>query len=124
MGDFVIGERVAIYTRRAGSEGAVELSPIERETKLYWIVKGRKFRKSDGSETGDWGLWNSAPELRRLDDQQVIRAQREAHVSNAYTRVVTAQNALAKGREDRGRIAALRAELDHYQQALEASPPF
>jgi hypothetical protein len=117
MGDFVIGERAAIY-QNDYSSGRFTVAVVERDTKLYWIANGRKFRKSDGIEPGENFGWGRTTYLLPLDDKRVIEAGIAARKSAAYGQILKAQNELAKDRENVGCVEDLKAALDAYAAAL------
>lgn len=118
MGDFVIGQAAAIYWSDYG-DGRATRTTIERDTKLYWIADGRKFRKSDGVEPGSGSNWGRIKYLLPVSDPKVIQAEAAAQKAHAYGRVVNAQNHLASHREDPEAIAALRVALDAYAEVLQ-----
>lgn len=117
MTDFAIGERVAIYQNNY-AEGSFVSAVIERDTKLYWIANGRKFRKPDGLEPGSNSNWNRGQHLKHMNDPQVIKAAVAARKSAAYGQVLKAHNELAKDRENLEAIEALKASLDAYADTL------
>ena len=117
MPDFAIGERVAIY-QHDYTDGRFIQATVERDTKLYWIADGRKFRKSDGMEPGSNSNWNRGQYLLHLSDPKVIKAAATARKSAAYGQVLKAQNELAKDRENLEAIEALKATLDTYADTL------
>ena len=118
MGDFVIGQAAAIYWSDYG-DGCADRVTIERDTKLYWIADGRKFRKSDGQEPGSGNNWGRTKYLLPLNDPKVIQAETAARKASAYGLVVKAQNHLSSHREDPNAIASLRAALDAYAEVIE-----
>jgi len=117
MSDFVIGQPAAIYWSDYG-DGRAERTTIERDTKLYWIADGRKFRKTDGIEPGSGNNWGRIKYLLAINDPKVVQAEVAARKRYAYSRVVTAQDHLAAHREDSEAIAALKAALDAYAEVL------
>jgi len=116
MGGFEIGQKVAIYQAYYGGAG-VTRATVERDTKLYWIVGGRKFRKSDGIEPGR-DAWRSQARLMPLDDPRVVMEEEEARKRGAYAKVSRSFDLLGKQRENPERIAALRDALDSYAEVL------
>lgn len=117
MGDFVIGQKVAIF-RYNYSSGTVKTTTVERDTKLYWVADGRKFRKRDGVEPNSGGMWTHSTRLLSLDDERVIKAIREERRDRAYRDVCSAQNDLAREREDLSKVQALQEALSIYAQVL------
>lgn len=118
MSSFVIGQAAAIYWSDYG-DGRATRTTIERDTKLYWIADGRKFRKADGKEPGSDSNWGRAKYLLPLDDPKVIQAEAAARKSDAYGRVVKAQDHLAANRGDLEAVTALKAALDAYAEVLQ-----
>lgn len=47
---------VAVVQSRHYGKFTYQYRVIERETKLYWVVDGSKYRKSDGHQPGD-SVW-------------------------------------------------------------------
>ena len=78
MTQFEVGDDVAIWHSKFG-DTVVTRAKIERETKLYWIAGGRKFRKSDGVEPGHQGTWTVPARLRWPDEEEVLRAEANQH---------------------------------------------
>lgn len=116
--EFVIGEQVAIWQSGYGDSGNVTRATIERDTKLYWVADGRKFRKSDCREPGASGTWSRAVYLLPVDDEQVIKAETAARKRAAYGKLARAQDELFRDRENPERIEAVRAALDAYAKTL------
>lgn len=85
--DYKVGDRVALLSYAAGNcERKVRFVTIDRETKLYWIVEDYKFRKSDGTATGDYGLWVMPPELLPADHEivaETLDSQKERRLRAA-----------------------------------------
>lgn len=117
MADFVIGQAAAIYWSDYG-DGRSGRTTIERDTKLYWIADGRKFRKSDGVEPGSGHNWGRTKYLLPINDPKVIQAEAAARRMSAYGSVVKAQDYLASHRDDLDAIAKLRAALDAYAEVI------
>jgi hypothetical protein len=115
--EFVIGERSAIWQSDYG-EGIVSLTTVERDTKLYWVAGGRKFRKSDGIEPRGGSAWIRSSYLLPLDDPRVVSASIAARKSAVFSKLAQAQNDLARNRESREAIEAIRSALDAYEDAL------
>ena len=84
MTQFEVGDDVAIWGGHFGGP-TVTKAKIERETKLYWIAGGRKFRKSDGVEPGHQDTWTVPARLRRSDDEEVLRAEADQRRKRALT---------------------------------------
>ena len=84
MTQFEVGDDVAIWHSKFG-DTVVTRAKIERETKLYWIAGGRKFRKSDGVEPGHQDTWTVPAHLRRPDDEEVLRAEADQRRKRALT---------------------------------------
>lgn len=115
---FVIGEPAAIYMHDY-SEGRVHRVTVERDTKLYWIADGRKFRKSDGLEPGSTSNWGRGKYLLPLKDPKVIQALTAARKSAAFSEFADAYRELAKARESFDAIKAVRVALDAYAATIE-----
>lgn len=115
---FVIGQSAAVWQSGYG-DGAIHKVTIERDTKLYWVADGRKFRKSDGVEPGSNSGWSRARYLLPLSDPKVIRASIAARKSAAYGAVIRASEELRADRENPERIQAVRSALDAYEKALQ-----
>jgi hypothetical protein len=122
MGDFVIGQRAAIYQSDYG-EGVCITATVERDTKLYWVANGRKFRKSDGLEPGSNSNWGRSKYLLPLDDPKVFRASIAARKSVAYGRILDAQRVLGNSREDLHAIESVVAALHDYAKVIAGSKP-
>ncbi len=61
-----VGDQVAIV----GNLGVIRVAPIDRETKLYWCVGSRKFRKSDLREPSDyWAYVSIKPATQQHFDE-------------------------------------------------------
>ena len=117
MGDFAIGQPAAIYWSDYG-DGRAHRVTIERDTKLYWIADGRKFRKTDGVEPGSGSNWGRIKYLLPINDPTVIHAETAARKSTAYRHVVKAQEDLARNRDSLDAITALRSALDDYERLI------
>lgn len=78
MTQFEVGDDVAICHNHFG-DLLVNRAKIERETKLYWIAGGRRFRKQDAFEAGHQDAWSTPARLRRSDDEEVLRAEADQH---------------------------------------------
>lgn len=115
--EFDIGEAAAIWQSSYG-DGVIVKATVERDTKLYWIADGRRFRKSDGIEPGSNSGWARGKYLLPLSDPKVIAASVAARKSNAYSELCMAQNDLSRDRENPEAIEALRSALDRYADAL------
>lgn len=118
MHQFVIGETAAIWQSNY-EEGTIHKVTIERDTKLYWVADGRKFRKSDGVEPGSNSGWSRARYLLPVSDPKVIRASIAARKSAAYGGFIKASEELRGDRENPERIQAVRSALDAYEKALQ-----
>lgn len=117
MGDFVIGQPVAIYQGHY-TGGFVTRATVERETKHYWIANGRKFRKSDHIEPRPRNSWDRPTHLLELDDPRVVEAIEKFKLASAWARVMDSFHSLELGREKLERITALKQALDDYATAL------
>lgn len=117
MGDFAIGQPAAIFVHDY-ADGRVSEVTVERDTKLYWIADGRKFRKRDSLEPGSTSNWGHGKYLLPMDDPKVTRALDSARKGVAYGGVARAQEALARNREDPIAIEALKNALAQYAEAL------
>lgn len=117
MGDFVIGQKAAIYQSHF-SGGAVTLTTVERDTKLYWIAGGRKFRKKDGLEPNSTERWGRGRYLLPTDDSRVVTAITDGKKWAAFARVHDAANDLASDRENLNKLEALSEAVDAYRKIL------
>jgi len=122
MGDFVIGQRAAIYQSDYGDGGYI-IATVERDTKLYWVADGRKFRKTDGQEPGSYSNWGRGRCLLPLDDPKVTSAAIAARKSSAYGKVIDAQRVLATRREDMDAIEFVISALNDYAKVIADSKP-
>ena len=118
MAGFAIGQRVAIYQKQMVG-GTCQVVTVERDTKLYWVAAGRKFRKSDGLEPGSNSGWDRGRYLLPLDDSQVVEAIRAATARAAYGKLEAAQSELAKNRGDFDRINDVKVALEAYAETLQ-----
>lgn len=115
--EFVIGEPAVVWHSSYGG-GTIRKVTVERDTKLYWVADGRKFRKSDGIEPGSNSGWSRANYLLPMTDDRVVRASISARKPAAYAAVSAAFDGLARDRENPSRIQAARAALDAYEESL------
>lgn len=117
MDDFAIGQPVAIYWSDGG-DGCADRTTIERDTNLYWIADGRKFRKTDGLEPGSTSNWRHGKYLLPLSDPRVTTAAIAARKSRAFGNILSAQAELSKDRENLAVIEKVKAALDAYAETL------
>lgn len=62
-----VGDKVAVLTMQGY---IVEIAEIERETKLYWIVSDKKYRKNDLVEPGrGWSRCSIEPLTQKHVDE-------------------------------------------------------
>lgn len=115
--EFVIGETAAVWQRNYDA-GTIAKVTVERDTKLYWIADGRRFRKSDGIEPGSNSNWDRGKYLLPLSDPKVIAASVAARKSATYSRLCAAQDELSRDRENPAAIEALRSALDKYAETI------
>lgn len=117
MTDFVISQEVAIYQSHF-TGGSITPATVERNTKLYWIANGRKFRKVDGLEPNSRNGWDRGRYLLPLNDPRVIEVSEDNRKFQAFSAVTDAEKALAQDRENLDRIQALKDALDAYAEVL------
>ena len=70
-----VGDQVAII----GYLGVEKVSPIDRETKLYWCVDSRKFRKSDLREPSC--IWTTDLRIEQATQEHIDELKKRRLVS-------------------------------------------
>ena len=117
MTQFEVGDDVAIWGSRSG-DTVVTRSKIERETKLYWIAGGRKFRKSDGVEPGHQGTWTVPARLRWPDEEEVLRAEANQHRKRALSLLRLSMDALVMSPRSKSLAAEVIVRAQTYQSLI------
>lgn len=69
--DIKVGDKVILYSRFQDRT----VCKVERLTKNFIIVEGRKFRKKDGFEAGDCGIYVSS--IGRATEQMIAEIEEE-----------------------------------------------
>lgn len=69
--DIKVGDKVILYRRFQDRT----VCKVERLTKNFIIVEGRKFRKKDGFESGDCGIYVSS--IGRATEQVIAEIEEE-----------------------------------------------
>lgn len=69
--DIKVGDKVILYRRFQDRT----VCKVERLTKNFIIVEGRKYRKNDGFETGDCGIYVSS--IGRATEQMIAEIEEE-----------------------------------------------
>lgn len=69
--DIKVGDKVILYCRFQDRT----VCKVERLTKNFIIVEGRKFRKKDGFEAGDCGIYVSS--IGRTTEQMIAEIEEE-----------------------------------------------
>lgn len=118
MTQFEVGDDVAIWGSKSG-ERIVTRSKIERETKLYWIAGGRKFRKSDGVEPGHQDTWTVPARLRRPDEEEVLRAEADQHRKRALSLLRRSVDDLVRNPRSESVAAEVIARAQAYQSLID-----
>lgn len=75
--------------RQSGRANELSLHQVERVTGRYVIVNGDKYRKRDGRETGEFGMWDVQPNL--LQDTAETRGRFRAQRDEKARRQLAAQ---------------------------------
>ena len=117
MTQFEVGDDVAIWGSRSG-DTVVTRAKIERETKLYWIAGGRKFRKSDGVEPGHRDTWTVPARLRRSDDEEVLRAEADQHRKRGLSLLRRSVDDLVMSPRSKSVAAEVIARAQAYQSLI------
>ena len=117
MTQFEVGDDVAIWGSRSG-DTVVTRAKIERETKLYWIAGGRKFRKSDGVEPGHQDTWTVPARLRRSDEEEVLRAEADQHRKRALSLLRLSMDALVMSPRSKSLAAEVIVRAQTYQSLI------
>lgn len=117
MTQFEVGDEVAICHSRYG-DMVVTRAKIERETKLYWIAGGRKFRKADGIEPGHQDTWTIPDRLRRSDDEEVLRAEADQHRKRALSLLRQSVDDLVMSPRSKSVAAEVIARAQAYQSLI------
>lgn len=69
--DIKVGDKVILYRKFQNNV----VSEVERLTKNYVIVDGRKFRKKDGFEPGNVGFYSSS--ISRATEEMIAKVEEE-----------------------------------------------
>lgn len=69
--DIKVGDKVILYRRFQNRT----VCKVERLTKNFIIVEGRKYRKKDGFEAGDCGIYVSS--ILRATEQMIAEIEEE-----------------------------------------------
>ena len=78
--DIKVGDKVILYRRFQDRT----VCKVERLTKNFIIVEGRKYRKKDGFEAGDCGIYVSS--ILRATEQMIAEEEHKSDVLISYIR--------------------------------------